>query len=53
MGAMTPRHAKNKKVLLGLKLGCLPFTYLVVPLFIGRPKKSFFNPIVDKVKQKL
>jgi len=39
--------------LLGFSLGTLPFTYLGAPIFKGKPKKIYFQPIVDKVKIKL
>ena len=38
---------------LGFKIGSLPFTYLGVPIFRGKPKKSYFQPIADKFKLKL
>jgi len=37
----------------GFKIGSLTFTYLGVPIFKGKPKKSYFQPIADKVKIKL
>ena len=33
--------------------GCLPFTYLGVPIFVGVPKCRFLQPLADKVKLKL
>ena len=33
--------------------GCLPFTYLGVPIFVGAPRCRFLQPLVDKVKLKL
>lgn len=38
---------------LGINVGSLPFIYLGVPIFQGRPKTEFFLPIADKVKCKL
>lgn len=38
---------------LGFQEGQLPFTYLGVPIFKGKPKVHYFQPIVDKVKAKL
>lgn len=38
---------------LGIQVGTLPFTYLGVPIFRGRPKSEYFLPIADKVKSKL
>jgi len=39
--------------LLSCSHGCLPFTYLEVPIFVGAPKCRFLQPLVDKVKLKL
>ena len=39
--------------LLGFSLGTLPFIYLGAPIFRGRPKKIYFQPIADRVKIKL
>ena len=36
-----------------LSKGFLPFTYLGVPLFKGRPKKEYLLPISDSIKLKL
>jgi hypothetical protein len=38
---------------LGVNAGSLPFIYLGVPIFQGRPKRSYFQSIADKVKCKL
>lgn len=39
--------------MLGFSLGSLPFTYLGAPIFKGRPKTYYFQPIADKIKLKL
>ncbi|MCI10142.1 RNA-directed DNA polymerase (Reverse transcriptase), partial [Trifolium medium] len=39
--------------LIGFNIGSLPFTYLGVPIFKGRPKARYFIPIADKIKSKL
>lgn len=39
--------------LLGFTIGSLPFTYLGAPIFKGKPKRAYFQPIADKVKLKL
>ncbi|PNX79615.1 ribonuclease H, partial [Trifolium pratense] len=39
--------------LLNFKLGSLPFNYLGVPLFKGKPKASLLQPIADKIHSKL
>lgn len=48
----TPRQASIQR-LLGIKIGSLPFTYLGVPIFCGRPKSEYFLPIADKIRSKL
>ncbi|KAI5432647.1 hypothetical protein KIW84_020085 [Lathyrus oleraceus] len=52
MGDRNTRHSMlaNK---IGFLVGQLPFTYLGVPIFKGRPKVAYFLPTVDKVKCKL
>jgi len=37
----------------GFNIGSLPFTYLGVPIFKGKAKTAYFQPIADKVKLKL
>ena len=39
--------------ILGVRVGSLPFTYLGVPIFPGRPKRIYFQNIADKVRCKL
>jgi hypothetical protein len=38
---------------LGFSVGSLPFTYLGVPIFRGKPKASYLQPIANKIKIKL
>jgi len=38
---------------LGFQAGTLPFNYLGVPIFKGKPKKFHLQPIADKIKVKL
>jgi hypothetical protein len=38
---------------IGFNIGSLPFTYLGVPIFRGKPKYVHFQPLTDKVKMKL
>ncbi|CAJ2641500.1 unnamed protein product [Trifolium pratense] len=38
---------------LGFQIGSLPFTYLGVPIFKGKPKKCHLQPLADRVKIKL
>ena len=37
---------------IGFNIGNLPFTYLGVPIFKGKPKTAYFLPIADKIKTK-
>jgi hypothetical protein len=37
----------------GFNIGTLPFIYLGVPIFKGKPKSCYFRPIVDKIKVEL
>lgn len=37
----------------GFNIGSLPFNYLGVPIFKGKPKARFLLPIADKIKSKL
>jgi len=39
--------------MLGFQIGYLPFNYLGAPIFKGRPKVIYFQPIADKIKGKL
>jgi hypothetical protein len=39
--------------LLNFNIGSLPFNYLGVPIFKGKPKASYLQPIADKIKLKL
>jgi hypothetical protein len=39
--------------LIGFNLGTLPFNYLGVPIFKGKPKARYFIPFADKLKSKL
>lgn len=39
--------------LIGFNKGTLPFTYLGVPIFKGKPKRAHLQPIADKLKSKL
>lgn len=45
--SITPRN------ILGFSSGRLPFTYLGVPLFKGKPKALHLQPIADKIKLKM
>jgi ribonuclease HI len=52
-GSITPGRLILIVQLLNFKLGSLPFNYLGVPIFKGKPKSSHLQPIADKVKLKL
>jgi len=39
--------------LIGFEIGTLPFTYLGAPIFRGKPKRIYFQPIADKIKIRL
>jgi len=39
--------------LIGFNTGQLPFNYLGVPIFKGKPKSIHFQPTTDKIKLKL
>jgi len=49
------KYARMNQIinLLGFSIGFMPFTYLGGPIFKGRPKCIYFQPIADKVKLKL
>ncbi|XP_024636247.1 uncharacterized protein [Medicago truncatula] len=48
-------HARLSQIanFIGFKIGQLPFTYLGVPIFKGKPKVVYFQPVADKVRLKL
>ena len=39
--------------ILNFNIGSMPFNYLVVPIFKGKPKSCHLQPIVDRIKLKL
>lgn len=47
-----PRLNRIRRIL-GIEIGNLPFTYLGVPIFVGRPKSEYLLPIADKIRCKL
>ncbi|XP_019425135.1 PREDICTED: uncharacterized protein LOC109334017 [Lupinus angustifolius] len=49
----TPRKSARLSSYLGFNAGSLPFTYLGVPLFKGKPRKIFLLPIADRILNKL
>ncbi|XP_019423071.1 PREDICTED: uncharacterized protein LOC109332543 [Lupinus angustifolius] len=47
------RKIANLSYYLGFNAGDLPFTYLGVLLFKGKPRKLYLQPIVDRITNKL
>jgi hypothetical protein len=52
-GSMTASRLNSIANSLGFSIGTLPFLYLGVPIFKGKPKALYFQPLVDKIKSKL
>jgi hypothetical protein len=52
-GGVNPNRLAHITNTLGFNVGNLPFTYLGAPIFKGKPKVIHFQPIADKVKNKL
>jgi hypothetical protein len=52
-GSISPRRLELIVQVLNFNIGTLPFNYLGVPIFKGKPKSSHLQPIADRVKLKL
>jgi hypothetical protein len=52
-GSISQARIINIASSLGFCIGSLPFLYLGVPIFKGKPKAIYFQPLMDKVKLKL
>jgi len=52
-GSITNHRLNQIAQNIGFSIGSLPFQYLGVPIFKGKPKYIYFQPIADKVKCKL
>ncbi|MCI03301.1 RNA-directed DNA polymerase (Reverse transcriptase), partial [Trifolium medium] len=52
-GAMSQHRTAHFAHLLGFKIGSLPFLYLGVPIFRGKPKVAYLQSFVDKIRTKL
>jgi len=52
-GSISNTRLEQITNLIGFNKGSLPFSYLGVPIFKGKPKKSHLQPIADKIKSKL
>ena len=52
-GSMSHSRILNVSNSLGFGIGTIPFLYLGVPFFKGKPKAIHFQPLVDRIKIKL
>jgi hypothetical protein len=52
-GSITPGRLSLIVQLLNFKIGSIPFNYLGVPIFRGKPKTIHLQPIADRIKLKL
>lgn len=52
-GSISTTRIDHISQFIGFNKGSLPFVYLGVPIFKGKPKKSHLQPIADKIKIKL
>lgn len=52
-GSVSARRKHAIADFLGFKAGSLPFTYLGIPIFKGKPKKQHLMPTADRIKSKL
>lgn len=52
-GSASPSKIANLSAILGFSAGSLPFNYLGVPIFKGKPTKSQLQPIANKILSKL
>jgi hypothetical protein len=52
-GSITQGRLNLIVQLFNFNLGSLPFNYLGIPIFKGKPKSSFLQPIADRIKLKL
>ncbi|XP_019431129.1 PREDICTED: uncharacterized protein LOC109338368 [Lupinus angustifolius] len=52
-GHVSPRKIANLADILGFSAGSLPFNYLGVPIFKGKPKKIHLQAIADRIIIKL
>lgn len=52
-GSQVPQALRRRiKRSIGFSEGSLPFIYLGVPLFTGKPRRIFFQPVMDKILSK-
>jgi hypothetical protein len=52
-GSISQARVHQIAIFLGFTIGTLPFVYLGVPIFKGKPKSIYLQPIADKIKSKL
>ncbi|KAF1877242.1 hypothetical protein Lal_00012013 [Lupinus albus] len=52
-GCASVRRVSNLSAILGFSANSLPFTYLGVPLFKGKPRRLHLQPIADRIIAKL
>jgi hypothetical protein len=52
-GSIPQARVHQIALFLGFTIGSLPFIYLGVPIFKGKPKSIYLQPIADKIKSKL
>jgi len=52
-GAISLSRAQTITSITGFSHGTIPFTYLGIPLLIGKPKAIHLRPLVDKIQMKL
>jgi ribonuclease HI len=50
--SVSPSRIGSLQSLVGMQIGQLPFSYLGVPLFRGKPRKAVLQPIADKILSK-
>ena len=50
--SISPSRIGSLQSLVGMQIGHLPFSYLGVPLFQGKPRKAVLRPIADKILSK-
>ncbi|KAK9275492.1 hypothetical protein L1049_022759 [Liquidambar formosana] len=53
LGKAALHRSQQILVATGMQSESFPFTYLGVPLFKGKPKRKFLQPIADKIRSKL
>lgn len=52
-GGISPCRVSELSLVLGFNSGSLPFSYLGIPLFKGKPRKRHLQSILDRIKLKL